>query len=362
MASLHAVIMAGGSGTRFWPASRSGRPKQFLPLVSGKSLIESTIDRLDGLIPNENLWVVTNATQAALLREIQPDFPPEQILVEPEPRDTAPCVAFASAAIAARDPEAVMCFLPADHVIEPVELFQDMVRRAAELTADGETLVTFGIPPTYPATGFGYIEPSKALDDAEPQAFEVARFREKPDEATAKEFFDGGEMLWNSGIFVWSYPALRNAMKASSPDLESAMARMCDGFGQGDRGSVDAIFGTTEKTSVDYAVMEKAPRIAVVRAPIEWNDLGSFLALDRVTETDGDGNTTLTQNGAREVLFDTKNSIVYGDGPQTIALLGCEDLVVVRVDDAILVCPKSRTEDIKKLREELKRRGMDELL
>ena len=217
--------MAGGSGTRFWPASRTARPKQFLPLAHGKTLLAATIDRVRGACGSERIWIVTNATQAAQLPQLLPDFPMAQVIVEPEARDTAPCVALATATIAARDPQATIAMMPADHVIEPADAFVALLRRGAELAADGATLVTFGIRPTFAATGYGYIECGERRDEATPPAFAVSRFREKPDVATATEFLRTGRFLWNSGIFVWRVDAIAAAMAtgdAALGDTETA--------------------------------------------------------------------------------------------------------------------------------------------
>lgn len=363
MDDLHAVIMAGGSGTRFWPASRGSRPKQFLPLISGRTLIGATIDRLTGLVPPERIWVVTNATQAALLREVRPEFDPERILVEPEPRDTAPCIAFAAARIEARAPGAVLCLLPADHHVEPVDAFQRTVARAAALArADDELLVTIGLRPDRPATGYGYIEPGAPVDTDHPPAARVSRFREKPDRATAEQFLAGGRMLWNSGIFVWTTAALRAAMRSGNAELARQADAMLGAARDGRDADLERAFRATPKISVDYAVMERAPRVAVVEADFGWDDLGSFLALERLQRPDAGGNTCHEAGGARTLLHDSRRCVVYGDGPRTVALLGVEDLVVVQVPDAVLVCRRERAEDLKLLQHELRARGWEELL
>lgn len=354
--------MAGGSGTRFWPASRTSRPKQFLPLAHGKLLIEATVDRLAGLCEPGNLWIVTNPVQAKALTKVLPGFPRDRVIVEPEARDTAPCVALATATIAARDPQATMVVLPADHVIAPVAEFHRMLRRGVELAADDETLVTFGITPNHPATGYGYIECGAPLDDLAPRAFTARRFREKPDLPTAQQFLAQGGFLWNSGIFVWTAPALLAAMRHGHPALATATERMTAAVAKGQRGTVTRIFRTAPKTSIDYAIMEKAEKVAVVEATVQWDDVGSFPALTSVGVADGAGNHALLAQGATQLALQSQGNIVYAEGKRTVALFGVHDLVVVAVGDAVLVCPKDRAGDLKQLVEHVRAQGRADLL
>lgn len=362
MSSVHAVIMAGGSGTRFWPASRALRPKQFLPLAHGKPLIQATIDRVAGLCARDQIWIVTNQKQARALLKLLPDFPKEQIIVEPEARDTAPCVALATATIAARDPNATMIVLPADHVIEPVADFQHMLSRGVAIAADNATLVTFGITPTFPATGYGYIECGQPIDGAAPQALRAVRFREKPDRATAEQFVQSGSFLWNSGIFVWTATAIRAAMQKGNPELAAACDTMLAAAKANDRAKVTRAFKRAPKISVDYAVMEKADKVAVVRATVRWDDVGSFPAIDAIGEKDAAGNASLLSAGASLLNCQGSNNIVYAEGKRTVALFGVKDLVVVAVGDAVMVCPRDRAADLKTLVEHVKATGRTDLL
>ena len=362
MSSLHAVIMAGGSGTRFWPASRATRPKQFLPLAHGKVLIQATVDRLAGLCDRDHVWIVTNPVQARALAKILPEFPRDHILVEPEARDTAPCVALATATIAAMDPHATMVVLPADHVIEPVAEFHRMLERAVAIAADDETLVTFGIKPLHPATGYGYIECGARHDDREPRAFACKRFREKPDLATAKQFLAQGGFLWNSGIFVWTVPAIRRAMTHGNEALGAACDRMLAAIGKGKRALVTRTFKQAPKTSIDYAVMEKAAKVAVVEATVKWDDVGSFPAIESVGTGDDARNFSLLVSGASKIALHSQGNIVYAEGKRTVALFGVQDLVVVAVGDAVMVCPKDRAGDLKALVEHVRAQGRTDLL
>lgn len=362
MSSLHAVIMAGGSGTRFWPASRAARPKQFLPLARGQLLIAATVDRLAGLCEPGCIWIATNAVQARALAKILPDFPRDQVIVEPEPRDTAPCIALATATIAATDPGATMIVMPADHVIEPVAAFHRMIRRGVEIARDGETLVTFGIAPTFPATGYGYIECGPAHDGGAPRAFSVLHFREKPDLAVAQQFLARGGFLWNSGIFVWTAGAIRRAMQRGNDSLLAAYDGMLAAIGKRQREQTTRAFEQAPRISIDYAVMEKADKVAVVEASLKWDDVGSFAAIEAVGAGDAAKNFSLLTAGASQLVLDSRRNIVYAEGTRTVSLFGVEDLIVVAVDDAVLVCPKHRAADLKALVEHVRSQGRTDLL
>lgn len=360
--ALHAVIMAGGSGTRFWPASRTHRPKQFLPLAHGVPLVRATVERLRGLCDAQHVWIVTNAAQAAGMIELLPDVPKDHVLVEPEARDTAPCVALATAAIAALDADATMVVLPADHVITPIDAFQRMLRRGVALAADGETLVTFGIEPTFAATGYGYIECGADLDHESPRARVVRRFREKPDQATAEQFLRSGAFLWNSGIFVWTTAAIRRAMRLGNAALATACDELLLAAAARDTAAFARAFCGAPRISIDYAVMEKADRIAVVTAAIRWDDVGSFPALPAIAPHDPAGNCAVTSAGATMLALEARDNIVYAEGQRTVALFGVDGLVVVAVGDAVMVCPKEKAHDLKRLVEHVRSAGRADLL
>jgi mannose-1-phosphate guanylyltransferase len=350
MADFHAVILAGGSGTRFWPASRRDRPKHFLPLgPQGQTLLGATIARLAPLARRERLWIVTNAAQAEQIGRLLPEFPAGQLLLEPEPRDTAPAVAFAAAQLEARAPGSVVGMFPADHRIDDEAAFRRCVERAIALAADGATLVTLGIAPDRPATGYGYIELGAAIDAQEPVACHAAAFREKPDRATAERFVAGRRHLWNSGMLLWSWRALRDAMAGGDPALAAAGDAMLAAARAGDRPALARAFATAPRISIDYAVLERAPRVAVVRAEFGWDDLGSFVTLGRAAAPDAAGNVVLAAGGAAALLEQSERCTVYAEGDRTIALFGTADLVVVAVDDAVLVCPRHRAEELKQL-------------
>jgi mannose-1-phosphate guanylyltransferase len=362
MSSLHAVVMAGGSGTRFWPASRQTRPKQFLPLAHGKPMLAATLDRLDGLVASERVWVATNKKQAKGLAKLLPGLHSERLILEPEPRDTAPCIALATATIAAVDPDATMIVLPADHLIEPTAAFHAMLRAGVELARDGTTLVTFGIRPTSPATGYGYIECGAPIAGRELPTFPAVRFREKPDLATAQQFLARGNFLWNSGIFVWRVSAIRAAMEQYEPMLAASTTAMLAALQKKNRTAANRAFLQAPARSIDYAVMEKAARVVVVQAPVRWDDIGSFEALGAVAPADADGNVAVLADGAQQVALQSQGNVVYAEGARTVALFGVRDLVVVAVGDAVLVCPKAKAQDLKALVEHVRAKERADLL
>ncbi len=362
MSQVHAVIIAGGSGTRFWPASRKRNPKQLLPLVEGKSLLQLTIERLGEDITAERTWIVTNSQQAESIHDILPEFPVTQIIVEPEARDTAACIALAYARIAAVDPDSTLAIMPADHLIEPVADFQILLRRGAELASHSGRLVTFGIEADRPATGFGYIERGTAIDADSPAAYKVARFREKPDRASAEEYLATGRFYWNSGIFLWTCASFREALRNATPELSAATAAMLSAVLADDSAALEAAFARTPKISIDYALLEKAPDVAVIEAKLQWSDLGSFAALERIAPRDQDGNIALLGEDSKLTLLDTENCTSYVQGDRTLAVMGVKDLLIVAVDDAVLVCPRSEAENLKALVEKLRAEGRSDLL
>lgn len=358
--NIHVVILAGGSGTRFWPASRRSRPKQFLPLAQGKTLLQATVDRVQHFTSIEKTWIVTNAEQAAQFGEVLEGFPEAQVILEPEGRDTAPCVALCAAHIEARDPGAMMVVMPADHLILPEDELRRAVEAAVKVAADDQTLVTFGIRPTHPATGYGYIELGNALPESE-EAFEVLQFREKPDLPTARTFMEGGQFLWNSGIFVWNHRSLTRAMEIADAGTTSINRDLLEACKRGDDEARDAAFRALPKTSVDYAVMEKADHVAVIRASFEWHDLGSFNALGAVQDADAWQNVILNLGPGLAITHQTENCKVYSDDGQNLVLFGVEDLVVVQSGGTTMICPAARADDLKELIQHLEDRGHNEL-
>jgi mannose-1-phosphate guanylyltransferase len=362
MASVHAVIMAGGAGTRFWPASRVSRPKYLLPLCGGEPMIRATVQRARAVCAAEHVWIVTNATQREAILAAVPGFPEANLLIEPEARDTAPCVALALAAVTARDEGATLLVLPADQTIEPTDAFVEMARRGADLAADGESIVTFGVAPSYAATGYGYIALGAPRDEAAPRAFDVEGFREKPDAETARRFVEEGRFWWNSGILMFCASAMRAQMQRHCPELSNAEGEMRAAIAADDDSALARAFEAAPRTSIDFAVMERADRLAVVECTADWDDLGGFPALARALEADADGNHRSLHDGADAVTVGSSGNVVYAEGRRTVALLGVEDMVVATVGDAVLVCPKARADELKQLIQALKAKGREDLL
>lgn len=356
---LHAVIMAGGSGTRFWPLSRHAFPKQFLTLSGQRSLIQSTSDRCVGTIPTSRHWVVTNAAQAGETRRQLPELPSGHVLVEPCARNTAPCIALAAAHLLREDPEAVMLVLPADHVIQPVAAFEAAFQRAAELVeGDDRRLVLFGVVPSFPSTGFGYIERGDALAKSE-TAFQVQAFREKPDRPTAEEYLRAGRFYWNCGIFVWKAKRILEAIAQYEPEMKQIVDHITKTIGTPAYDSAVAeLFPKMKSISIDYAVLERDANIVVLEAPFGWDDVGSWEAVTRLSGQDADGNTIQGSHCG----VDTRNCIVRSTDDHLVATLGLEDCIVVHTPDATLVARRGDENAIKRLIESLKQQGLGRYL
>ena len=345
---LYVLILAGGSGERFWPLSRKARPKQLLALFSKESLLEATIRRLAGLVPPEQILILTNTDQEAGVRALCPQLPRENIVAEPAKRDTAAAIALGVGWIARRAPQATMIVLPADHLIRDTAAFQRTLRTAAAAAQTTGELVTIGIQPTWGCPGFGYIEqgPACALaggEPGEPGVFEVTRFREKPNAELAEQFFQQGNFRWNAGMFIWSIPAILAAFNRHAPPLGEFVGRLH--AGEDLAKLLATAFPALPKISIDYAVMEKTKRVLVVEAAFDWDDVGSWTAVAKYLTADEAGNQT---NCPVQVL-EAGNNIVFSDQPRTIALLGVSDLIVVQTADALLVCSRHEAEKIKQI-------------
>lgn len=358
---LHATIMAGGAGTRFWPASRKTNPKQLLNLTGPRSMIQSTVDRLMGLCPAENLLIVTNQILVDPIAAQLPEIPRESILGEPAKRDTAPCVGLAAAWTAARDPDATMVVMPADHVIGPDDVFQDALSLAAELVDQDPTrFVTFGIKPSYPADVFGYIERSEAsLAGARYPTFEVNRFREKPDLATAKQFVEAGSFYWNSGIFVWKAKTILEALQNYEPEMFAHIRKIADAMGSPEFAeTLQTEFTAIKGNSIDYAVMEQYKNVLVVEAPYQWDDLGNWSAIPRLKGMDESGNSI----DGEHLGIRTENSIVRTENGHLIVTIGMKDCIIVHTPDATLVADRNDENAIKEVVAELERRNLQKYL
>lgn len=356
---LHVLIMAGGSGTRFWPESRSQRPKQLLNMLGARTMLQSTFDRLGDLAPPERILVATTAALAGPIAEQLPELPPGSILVEPCKRDTAPCIGLAAGSVLRRDPDAILAVMPSDHVIAPDDRFQAAIRQAEALVrARPGRIVTFGIRPSYPAETFGYIERAEPLASID-SAYRVARFHEKPAAAVAQDYVAAGTFYWNSGIFVFSARAIVDALGEHQPELAAHLAAINAAEGRPDyQDTLERQFTAIRPISIDYAVMEHASDIVVIEAPFAWDDLGSWQALGRLRGADAHGNTV----AGKHLAVDTRGSIIRSTDDHLIVTLGLTDCIVVHTPDATLIARRSQEEAIRKVVALLAERGWTEYL
>ena len=342
----YAVIMAGGAGQRLWPLSRTQRPKQLLPLLAGKNLLGMAVQRLEGLFESENILVITNAEYAAQVAEALPALPEENIVGEPIGRDTANAIALGAEILAARDDNATMTVFTADHVIRPQDQFAAAVRTACDAAeANDEALLTFGVRPTWPHPGLGYIHCGGVISDG---LHEVQGFREKPDHATARQYVESGQYYWNSGMFVWQVKAIRSALSEFLPDSMGKLAPVARALRDGNDCAplLADIYPQLESISIDYAVMEKARKVLMVELNCEWLDVGSWPALETVTKLDEAGNVVVAENAT---MLDSFRNVIVTEDDHLIAVLGIDDCIVVHSPDATLVCNKSDSQRLKEL-------------
>ncbi len=349
MAKRYVVIMAGGRGERFWPESRLARPKQLLPIVGEKAMLAQTLDRLTGLVEPQDVFVITNAEQREAVLEVCPDLDPGKVIGEPMGRDTAAAVGLAAVLVRREDPEASFAMLPADAVIHDAAGLRATLETAFQVAEAEPVLATIGITATFPATGYGYIQQGEKLGDyAERAVFKVQRFVEKPDHETAQAYLESGDYFWNAGMFIWSVGSIVAELAKSTPSLWQSLQRIDAGLADGQ--SLDdllaAHYPELEKISVDYAIIEKADNVVMVESGFDWDDVGEWPAVARHYPADDQGNVV---RGSAE-LADAKGNIVYcRDEAHLIALLGVDDLIVVKTQDATLVCHKDKAQDLKAL-------------
>ena len=357
---MYAAILAGGVGTRLWPRSRQDRPKQFTDITgTGVTMIQATAQRLVGLMPTSHIFVLTGGAYAGLAAEQLPEVPPQQIIVEPSGRNTAPAIGLACMHLAQHDPTAVIAILPADHIIPDGAALRAALRRAANVAREGY-LVTLGIQPTFPHTGYGYIKRSALIDDFDGlPAFRVERFLEKPNRSLAETFVAEGGYYWNGGIFISRVDRMLAEFEAQTPEMYAALERIGAALGAPDADAVlTAEWETLPSISIDYAIMERAQRVAVVPLNAGWNDVGSWDALETVLNKDDAGNSIAKGD---VLLLDSHDNIVYSD-KRIVALVNVNNLVVVETEDTLLIGDKGQMQRVKDVVEQLRAEGRTELL
>jgi mannose-1-phosphate guanylyltransferase len=355
---LYAVIMAGGVGTRLWPRSRQNMPKQFLDIVAENTMLQDTFLRIEPLIPPDRVFVITNGTCAPVVWEQIPWLPRENVIVEPAGRNTAPCIGLTALYLRQLDPEGVMIVLPADHLIREAAHFLEALKVVAQVAQD-DYLVTMGIQPDWPHTGYGYIQRGDSLRQiGQHSVYKVARFTEKPDEATAQRFLDSGQYYWNSGMFGWKVSAILEAIGTHLPALRAQLMTIEAALGsQREREVMEEVWRGVESISIDYGVMERADNVAVIPMDVGWSDVGSWATVAELLPKDAEGNVVV----GKHIGIDTTGSLLYSSG-RLIATIGLKDIVVVDTGDVVLICPKARAQEVKDLVGELRRKQKDEYL
>jgi mannose-1-phosphate guanylyltransferase len=343
--NYYAIIMAGGVGSRFWPVSTTEFPKQFHDMLgSGKTLIQKTYSRLSSLIPQENIFILTNANYNDIVLEQLPQIKPNQVLLEPAMRNTAPCIAYASWKIKKMNPEALMVVAPSDHWIENEKAFCDNLEKSFQFCEANNALMTLGITPTFPNTGFGYIEYDKTDKNG---IKKVHQFREKPNYETAKSFLHAGNFLWNAGIFIWSVKAVTEAFEKFQSQMSELFLQGYDAYNtNNERSFVEQNYAKAENISIDYALMENADNVYVLPATFDWNDLGTWGQLHEKLEKDDYKNGVIN---AKVILENASNNIVRTDAEKIVVIDGLHDYIIVDKADVLLIYPKSKEQDIKRI-------------
>jgi mannose-1-phosphate guanylyltransferase len=359
--NIYAVIMAGGVGSRFWPQSRERTPKQVLEIVGSGSMISNTITRIQPLVEWDKVIVVTNKLQKDIIHEQVPSLPMQNMLTEPLGRNTAPCIGLAAKWISHYDPNAVMIILPADHIIRDTEEFLRVVQRSVRVAQESDALVTIGIQPTHPETGYGYIQ----FEDSSEKnryvtegIYSVKTFAEKPNLETAEKFLKSGDFLWNSGMFIWKASVILQEIEKNIPELGEQLTKLEHAIGTEQYQTIlERVYGVIRSISIDYGVMEKASKVFVAKGDFGWSDVGSWDEVVRLTPVDGEGNAlrgTVIAKDSHRNYIDAGNRVV--------ATIGIDDVIVVTTDDAVLICKKGRSQDVKEVVDYLRRKQINGLL
>ncbi|MGI6294910.1 MAG: mannose-1-phosphate guanylyltransferase [Armatimonadota bacterium] len=357
---MYAAIIAGGSGTRLWPKSRQSKPKQFQNLYTECSMLQDTVKRLEPMIPRENIFIIAGQSHKPIILEQLPWINPDNVVGEPMGKDTAPAVGVIATIIHHRDPNAVILISPADHVITREDVFRSILGAAEKVAEEAANIVTIGIKPTAPETGYGYIqmsENSRHVDNIEVR--EVVSFKEKPSLVTAEEYVSSWEYVWNSGMFVWSAKTIIDLFEAHSPEIHGLMMRYAASIGTSEEAAVfEQIYDEFPRISVDYAILEHAKNIFVIPASIGWSDLGSWYSLREIKIPDDYGNVVIGEH----VGIDTHSCLIHGEQGRLIATIGLDNLVIVDTEDALLLLPVGRSQEIKDLLEQIKAQKKEKYL
>lgn len=359
--NIFGVIMAGGHGTRFWPRSRRKRPKQLLDIISSEPMIKETIKRLNKVISADNIFVIANYEHRAELEKHIPEIPEDNLIFEPMPKNTATCIGMAAMLIQKINPDGIMGIFPADHLITKEDAFNNLIGRAFELASQEDSLITFGMKPTYPETGYGYIKSGKIFQSInEFDFFTVDQFTEKPDRESAEYFVKSNEYFWNGGIFVWKASIILNSIEKHLPDLYSKVMEVSKRIDKGEElGNIlKDTYPSIEPISIDFGVLEHANNVLVVPSDVGWSDMGGWAALDSLIEQKGENDNI---SWSKHISIDTKECIIYSP-KKLVATIGLEKLIIVETDDALLVSTKDRAQDVKLIVEKLKASGLEEYL
>lgn len=353
---LYVVIMAGGVGSRFWPRSKQENPKQLLKIFGDNTMIQDTVNRLDGLVKEENIYIITNQIQKQKVVEQLNNLPKENIIAEPFGKNTAACIGLASVLINKKNNDAITVILPADHLIQDVENFQNTIKRAAKFASENDSLVTIGIKPTRPETGYGYIQ---FLDEEISEGiYKVQTFAEKPNLSTAKRFLKSGDFLWNSGMFIWKTSTIIEEIKFYLPDLYEGLKKIESSIDSNDFNEVlTNVYGQLISVSIDYGIMEKSSKVFLTKGDFAWSDVGSWEEVYQLSKKNVDGNATSGN------VYTTKTTDSYIYSPKKfVAAVGLEGMIVIDTDDALLICSRDHAQDVKLVVDYLKMNKKDELL